>query len=169
MKKILTYILIVLIIVAVAIVVLGQSKDKPIVIVKGNLAHKPLPIKLNKTNDTECAMLIKTEENAAEVVAPNGDTWFFDDPGCMVKWLQDKKWKDKATLWVHTIDTKRWIKAQNAKFTTTYHSAMHYGFGAKEKGGNNTISFEQMVERMKRGETLANPKYRKKILGEHSE
>ena len=76
MKKILTYILIVLIIVAVAIVVLGQSKDKPIVIEKGNLAHKPLPIKLNKTNDTECAMLIKTEENAAEVVAPNGDTWF---------------------------------------------------------------------------------------------
>ncbi len=169
MKKILTYILIVLIIVAIAIIVLGQSKDKPIVIVKGNVEHKPLPIKLNKTNDTQCAMLIETQINAAEVVAPDGRTWFFDDPGCMLLWLKDKKWKDKATLWVYTIDTNRWIKAQDAHYSTTYHSAMHYGFGAKEKGDNKTISFKEMRDRMLRGETLANPKYRKKILGEKSE
>ena len=166
MKKIFSYLLVILIIVAVAIVVLGQSKDKPIVIEKGNLAHKPLPIKLNKTNDTECAMLIKTEQNAAEAISPDGKTWFFDDPGCMVKWLQKRDWKDKATLWVHTIDTNKWIKAQDAHFSTTYHSAMHYGFGAKERDGNGTIGFKQMSDRMLRGETLANPKYRKKILGE---
>jgi len=166
MKKILTILLtLALLIVGAVIIVSVYKKDAPIVVVKGNTQKRPLPIKLNKTNDTECAMLIKTERNAAEVVAPDGRTWFFDDPGCMVKWLKDKPFKDSATLWVHTLDTKRWIDAKKAKFGVKGHTAMHYGFGAREKETNETISFKEMMLRMYRGETLANPKYRKKLLG----
>jgi len=166
MKKVLTILLTVaLLIVGAVIIVSVYKKDAPIVVVKGNTQKRPLPIKLNKTNDTECAMLIKTERNAAEVVAPDGRTWFFDDPGCMVKWLKDKPFKDSATLWVHTLDTKRWIDAKKAKYGVKDHTAMHYGFGAREKETNETISFKEMMLRVYRNETLANPKYRKKLLG----
>jgi hypothetical protein len=110
-------------------------------------------------------MLIKSYRNAAEVVAPDGRTWFFDDPGCMVLWLKDKPFKDKAKLWVHTIDTKRWIDAKEAKYGITDHTEMHYGFGAREKEGNNTIDFNEMTLRMYRGQNLTNPKIRKKLLG----
>ncbi len=165
MKKILTPLLVVALLATVATILLSMAKkDSPIVIVVGNLDKKPLPIKLNKTNDTQCAMLIKSEKNAAEVIDSDGRTWFFDDPGCMVLWLKDKKWKDKATLWVHTIDTNRWIKANDANFGVTDHSEMHYGFGARERGSSKTISFKQMQLRVLRGETMANPKWRKKLL-----
>jgi len=167
MKKLLPLFGIILFLAVLAIIIISLAKkDATITVVKNNTSFKPLPIKLHKTNDTECAMLIEKNENAAEAIAPDGTTWFFDDPGCLAKWLEKKKWKKEAKLWVYTVDTKRWIDAKKAKYLTTYHSAMHYGFGAVEKEHNNTIDFEQMRLRMLRNQTLANPKYRKKILGE---
>ncbi len=167
MKKVLSAILSVIVLTVVALLLISQlKKDAPIVIAKGNLKQKPLPIKLNKTNDTECAMLIKTQVNAAEVALKDGRTWFFDDPGCMVKWIKDKPFKDSAKLWIYTVDTHRWVDAKKAKYLTTYHSAMHYGFGAVEKEKNGTIDFNEMVLRMYRNETMANPKFRKKLLGQ---
>ncbi len=167
MKKLLSLFLIILITVAAAVILISAlKKDSPIVIVKNNYSQKPLEIKLNKTNDTECAMLIKTQVNAAEVALKDGRTWFFDDPGCMVLWLKDKPFKDSAKLWIYTVDTHKWVDARKAKYLTTYHSAMHYGFAAVEKEQNQTvIDFDEMVLRMYRNETMANPKFRKKLLG----
>jgi nitrous oxide reductase accessory protein NosL len=110
-------------------------------------------------------MLIKTERNAAEVIAPDGRTWFFDDPGCMILWLQSRDWKDRAKLWVHTLDTKRWIDARKAWYGVKDSTAMHYGFGAREKKCTDCIGFDEMRLRMLRGENLTNPKIRKKLLG----
>jgi len=166
MKKLIPLTLTILLIAIIATIFISiAKKEAPIAVVKGNTEFKPLPIKLNKTNDTQCAMLIKSERNAAEVIAPDGRTWFFDDPGCMVLWLKDKPFKDKAKLWVHTIDTKKWIDAKKAKYGVTDHTEMHYGFGAREKETNTTIDFNEMVLRMYRGENLTNPKIRKKLLG----
>jgi len=166
MKKVLSILLTITLLVVVAVIAISAlKKDTPITISKGNRAQKPLPIKLNKTNDTECAMLIKTEKNAAEVALKDGRTWFFDDPGCMVKWLKDKPFKDSAKLWVHTVDSNKWIDAKEAKYKVTYHSAMHYGFGSLELGDSKSIDFKEMTLRMYRNETLANPKFRKKLLG----
>lgn len=167
MKQVLSILLGVIVLVVVIIIGISLFKsDAPIALKKGNFKQQPLPIKLNKTNDPECAMLIKTTRNAAEVAAPDGRTWFFDDPGCMVLWLKNKPFKGKAKLWVHTLDTKRWIDAHDAHFGVADHTAMHYGFGAREHAGKGTIDFNEMKLRMYRGETLKNPKIRKKILGE---
>jgi hypothetical protein len=57
------------------------------------------------------------------------------------------------------------MNAREAKYGVKDHTAMHYGFGAREKETNETISFKEMMLRIYRGETLANPKYRKKLLG----
>jgi len=166
MKKLMPLVLIALLIAIIATIFISLAKkEAPIAVVKGNTSFKPLAIKLNKTNDTQCAMLIKSERNAAEVIAPDGRTWFFDDPGCMILWLKDKPFKDKAKLWVHTIDTKRWIDAKEANYGIKDHTEMHYGFGAREKKSNETIDFDEMRLRMYRGENLTNPKIRKKLLG----
>ncbi len=155
-----------LFIAAIAIVFVSMAKkDAPIAVLEGNTAFKPLPIKIGKTNDTQCAMIIKSERNAAEVIAPDGRTWFFDDPGCMILWLKDRKWADKAVLWVHTIDTKRWIDARGAWYGIKDHTEMRYGFGAREKRCNDCIDFDEMRLRMLRGENLTDPKIRKKLLG----
>ena len=166
MKKLLPLLSIALLIAVIAIVFVSMAKkDAPVTIVKGNTVFKPLPIKINHTNDTQCAMLIKSERNAAEVIAPDGRTWFFDDPGCMILWLQEREWADKAVLWVHTLDTNRWIDARKAWYGVSDATEMHYGFGAHEKRCKECIDFEQMRLRMLRGENLTNPKIRKKLLG----
>ncbi len=150
----------------IATIFISMAKeDQPVTIVKGNMEMKALPIKLNHTNDTQCAMLIKTNYNAAQVAAPDGRTWFFDDPGCMALWIEDKPFRNEAKLWVHTIDTKQWIDAKKARFGITDRSVMGYGFGSRERDFNQTIDFEEMRLRMLRGENLADPKIRKKLLG----
>jgi len=166
MKKLLPLLSIALLIAVIAIVFVSLAKkEAPVTIVKGNTAFKPLPIKINHTNDTQCAMLIKSEHNAAEVIAPDGRTWFFDDPGCMILWLKERDWADKAVLWVHTIDTNRWIDARKAWYGIRDATEMRYGFGAREKKCDECIDFEEMRLRMLRGENLTNPKIRKKLLG----
>jgi hypothetical protein len=166
MKKLLPLLGIALFITVVAVLFVSMAKEEaPVTIVTGNTALKPLPIKLGHTNDPQCAMLIKTEQNAVEVVAPDGRTWFFDDPGCMILWLESRPLRDTAKIWVHTIDTDRWVDAREAGYGVTDHTAMHYGFGAREKRCAECIDFETMRLRMLRGENLTNPKIKKKLLG----
>ena len=166
MKKLLPLLSIVLLIAVIAIVFVSMAKkDGPVTIAKGNMTFKPLPIKINHTNDTQCAMLIKSERNACEAIAPDGRTWFFDDPGCMMLWLKERTWADKAVLWVHTLDTKRWINARKAWYGIKDATEMRYGFGARENKCDECIDFEKMRLRMLRGENLTNPKIRKKLLG----
>jgi len=166
MKKILPTLISLAVVVIIAVIFVSISKkDKPIVIVSGNTEMKALPIDINHTNDTQCAMIIKTIRNTAQLIAPDGRTWFFDDPGCMVLWMKDKPFKNKAKLWVHTLDTNSWVDARKAYFNTSDHTAMHYGFGSREHNQKGYIGFEEMYLRMLRGENLTNPKIRKKILG----
>jgi len=166
MKKILPLLIILLILGITAVVFISMAKnDQPITIVKGNTEMKALPLKVNFTNDPYCKMLITKEDNAAQVVAPDGKTWFFDDPGCMVLWLQDKDFKKSAKIWVHTLDTHKWIDAKSASYGVKDRTEMHYGFGARENKTDETIDFDEMVLRMYRGENLTNPKIRKKLLG----
>ena len=166
MKKILPLLVILVILGITAVVFVSMAKnDQPITIVKGNMEMKALPLKVNFTNDPYCKMLITKEHNTAQVVAPDGKTWFFDDPGCMVLWLQDKSFKNEAKLWVHSIDTQKWIDAKKAAYGVKDKTEMHYGFGAREKKIDETIDFEEMELRMYRGENLTNPKIRKKLLG----
>jgi nitrous oxide reductase accessory protein NosL len=166
MKKILPLLVTILFMAIVAMIVISMAKEEqPVTIIKGNIEQKALPIKLNFTNDTECKMLIRSEENAAQVVAPDGRTWFFDDPGCMVLWLEGKPFKKEAKLWVHSIDTHQWIDAKKAHYGITDHTAMHYGFGARERSTKQSIDYEEMRLRMLRGENLTDPKIRKKLIG----
>lgn len=166
MKKVLPILIsFVMVVIITGIFISMAKKDQPVTIISGNTEGKALDIELNHTNDVQCAMLIKHMENSAEAVAPDGRTWFFDDPGCMVLWLENRPFKDKAKLWVYAIDTSRWINARSAKYGVTDRTQMHYGFGAREEEQGRYIDFDEMRLRMLRGETLVNPKIRKKLLG----
>lgn len=166
MKKLLPLVIIFVILGITAVIFVSMSKnDQPVIIVKGNLEMKALPLKVNFTNDPYCKMLIIEQRNSTQVVSPDGNTWFFDDPACMVLWLEDKVFKDTAKLWIHSIDTKQWIDARKAWYGRTDRTAMHYGFGAREHKTEDAIDFAAMSLNVLRGEHLGNPKIRKMLLG----
>ena len=153
-----------LVAIIVATVLSLSSQQKMTTIIKGNIDAKPINIELHKYQDSQCGMVIDSIEYASEIVSPSGETWFFHDHGGMVKWLERQPFKKDATIWVHALDTNRWIDAQKAHYTRDEDTPMHYGFGAYEKAKSNTISFEQMRLFTLRGETMANPKIRKQLL-----
>lgn len=165
MKKLLPLLIILVILGITAILFVSMAKnDQPVTIVKGNTKMEPLPLKVNFTNDPYCKMLIKTQVNSSQVIAPDGNTWFFDDPACMVLWLQDKAFKHTAKLWIYSIDTHQWIDAKKAWYGRADETAMHYGFGAREKQIKGSIDFSTMALYVLRGEHLGNPKIRKMLL-----
>ncbi len=167
MKKLAPIFTTILIMAIIMIVFFSLAKQEQMITVyKGNLTQKPLSIKLHHLQDPQCAMVVEKNEFAAQLAAKSGKTWIFDDVGCMVLWSDDKVFLDPPKLWVYTLDSKKWIDAKKAYYSTTEHTPMHHGFGAHEFPDARYISYEEMRLRTLRKEDMSNPVIRKKLLGE---
>ena len=108
-------------------------------------------------------MDVKNLDYAVQVVMQNGDTYFFDDIGCMILWLKEHQ-GDVAKRYVKTLDTKRWIAVEKAYYSRIAPSPMGYGFGAVEASKEGLVSYEKMQALMLKGETLRDPAVKKKLL-----
>jgi len=139
------------------------TKQQMVTLITGNIKKEPLPIILNHYQDSECGMVIDSLEYASQVVAPNGNTWFFHDHGGMVDWLNRKSFKNEAILWIYAKDTKKWIDAKKAYYSRDEKTPMHYGFGAYEHKKDKLIDFKTMQLHMLRGEHMANPIIRQQL------
>lgn len=166
MKKITPFLIIASLVLIIVIVFLSLSKDsKMIVIHEGNVKQTPIDMKKGIYQDSDCGMIINEMSDLSQVVIKNGKTWFFHDHGGMVKWLDDKEFKDSSVIWLKSRDTKKWINARGAFYSLTDETAMGYGFGAYENKRDSLVDFDTMRLRMLRGETLNNPSIRKQLLG----
>lgn len=142
---------------------MSNSQNMRVVYTK-NYDKKVIPIVPGKFQDSDCGMVIDDISYASQVIADDGKTWFFHDHGGMVHWLQNKSFKDDATIFVMTKDSLKWIDGRKAWYSRTDITPMFYGFGAYEKRKEDLIDFQTMVLLMNRGETMANPKVKKMLL-----
>ena len=142
-----------------------SSTQNMVVLQEGNSDKKALDIVLGKYQDSDCGMIIDDISYAAQVVAPDGRTWFFHDHGGFVNWLKDKKFKNEAIIWVMANDSKKYIDGKKAYYSRTDTTPMGYGFGAYENFQDGFIDYDTMTKHMLRGETLNNPKIRVQLLG----
>lgn len=166
MKKIIPYLISIFIIAILAVIFISFVKQEHIVVIKeGNHEHKALPITLGKYQDSDCGMIVESLEFACQFSTPDGKTRFFHDIGGMANYLKSKSYKDDIVAWVYTKDTQQWIDAKSAFYTTNEVTPMSYGFGAYEKAQEKSIDYAEMFLRVERGETLQDPRLRKKALG----
>lgn len=166
MKRILPILTaVVLIFIIVMIFVSMANEKKMIVVEEGNHSHKPVEVKLNHHQDTQCGMTITTLKHSAQAVSPEGKTWFFDDVGCLALWYKNVKFKEKTKVWVYSNDTNEYIDGRLAWYDRISATTMGYGFGAYKEKKEGMITFDEMILKMYRGETLANPLIRKQLLG----
>ncbi|NPA81470.1 MAG: hypothetical protein GXO31_02555 [Epsilonproteobacteria bacterium] len=142
-----------------------QGCEKKDLVFEGNKDKKPIEFPLHKVQCPKCHMEVDSLSHSVQVITNDGKTYIFDDPGCMVLWLEDNKIDPKSvTIWAYTGDTHRWIDAKKAWYSLTDQTPMNYGFGAYENRKEGYVDFETMRIKMLRGENLANPKIRKKLL-----
>ncbi|MEN4044909.1 MULTISPECIES: hypothetical protein [Sulfurimonas] len=167
MKKFMPILLIGIIVIVIVTLFLSLEKTQKMVVIKeGNLKQLPLKMELHKFQDSDCGMVIDDLTYASQVVAPDGKTWFFHDHGDFVHWLSDKKFQDRAVIWVMSRDTHRWIDGRKAYYTLNELTPMGYGFGAYEHKKEGMVDFDTMRLKMLRGETMKDPKIRKQLLGQ---
>lgn len=142
-----------------------DNKDKITLKMSGNTKLLPIDIIPHKMQDPHCMMAIESQNHSAQATSPSGNTWFFDDIGCLILWIEDKNFKDEAKLYAFSIDSKKWIDAKEACYIIGTKTPMLYGFGTYESKSEKCIDFKTLRLKMLQGETMANPKIRKKILG----
>ncbi len=166
MKKILINILTFTVVVAVIMVLflsLGTDEGTRYVY-KGNITHQPVKIKSKEYQCSECNMDIEDMRYEAQIITKSGDTYFFDDIGCIVLWLENHQIKVEKVI-TKTLDTNRWIDVKKAWYSRTVPSPMGYGFGAFEVKKDGFIGYEEMRILMLQGKNLHDPFVRKKLLG----
>jgi len=165
MKKILINILTFVIVLAVIVVLflsLG-SEEGARYVYKGNTEHKAVAVKPKEYQCSECNMDIEALEYLAEVITEEGDTYFFDEIGCLVLWLKNHHPKIHSIL-TQTLDTHRWIDAKKAWYTRRAHTPMGYGFAAFEVKKDGFIDYDEMKLLMLQGKNLHDPFVKKKLF-----
>ncbi len=166
MKKILINILTFAIVISVIVILLvsfGSSEGNRYVY-KGNMTHEALNIKSKEYQCSECSMDVEDLEYAAQLISKEGNTYFFDDIGCVVLWLENHS-PNTQSIVTQTLDTHRWIDAKKAWYSRIAPSPMGYGFAAVENKKENLISYDEMKLLMLQGKNLHDPFVKKKLLG----
>ena len=166
MKKILINVLTFSIVIAVIVILLVSfgSSDGNRYVYKGNIEYKAVNIKAKEYQCSECSMDVEDLEYAAQLIGKDGNTYFFDDIGCVVLWLENHS-PDIQIILTQTLDTHRWIDATKAWYSRIAPSPMGYGFAAVENKKEGLITYEDMKLLMLQGKNLHDPFVKKKLLG----
>lgn len=91
-----------------------------------------------------CAMVLSDKRFGAQLVASDGERYFFDDVGCMVLYAEQHG-LTSARAWVRDAGTGRWVDAQRARYVAGAASPMDFGFEARAQDG---VSFADMRDRV---------------------
>lgn len=166
MKKILLNLLTVAVVIAVIMVLLTSliNKEGAKHIYHDNTSYQAISIKPNEYQCSECNMFVEDIDYAAQLITKEGDTYFYDDIGCLIIWLENNA-LDTQIILTKTLDTHLWIDATKAWYSRIEPSPMQYGFGAFEVQKESLISYEEMKLLMLQGKHLHDPFVKKKLLG----
>lgn len=80
-----------------------------------------------------CAMLVSQPKPAAQLVTSKGERLWFDDVGCMVAWVAEKK-QEPQHMWVRAPEGEGWVEAKTARFASGERTPMDYGFVPAREG-----------------------------------
>ena len=122
---------------------------------KGNWPDGMVEIKWDRDTCVRCNMVISDRRFAAQMRGgPDNTVFKFDDPGCLVFWLQEKAEKypwmaDAATrMWLADFNSKsreemRWLDPKRAYYVTRT-SPMGYNFAAVAAPLAGALDFTDM-------------------------
>ncbi len=167
MKKILMPLLSVVLLIAIIVSVVLSIADKKHakVVLLDNTDAKAIIIAPKEYQCSTCKMEIEQIPYAVEIVNSNGKTWFFDDMGCAIEWLEHQDFKDNVAIWTQTEDTKEWVDATTACYRRDALTPMNFGFAAQKTCTEKMIDYNTMRLKVLRGETMKDPYIRKQLLG----
>jgi hypothetical protein len=91
------------------------------------------PIEWHKQPCAHCAMLVGEPAHAAQLITSEGEVLTFDDPGCALSYLDERR-PHVHRLWFHHASADRWLPADQVAFTPGGTTPMGSGLLAVELG-----------------------------------
>ncbi len=167
MKKILVNIFVFAMVIGVIVILLLSfgSDEGAKYVYKNNMDHRIIEIKPKEYQCSECNMDIEDLDYMVELITENGNTYFFDDIGCVVLWLKNHSPKINKVM-VRTLDTHQWIEAEKAWYSRTAHTPMGYGFAPYAEKKEGFVSYDEMKLLMLQGKNLHDPFVKKQLLSQ---
>jgi copper chaperone NosL len=100
-------------------------------------APKPVEIVLNEEACSHCQMAVSQRDFAAEVVFAGGAAEYFDDIGCLIRWVKVHI-PEKAGIFVIDKVSGEWFDGNTAHYVRSarFHSPMSYGILAFKNSGD---------------------------------
>lgn len=98
----------------------------------------PQPVAWNRQPCAHCRMLVGEPAHAAQLVTTAGDVLFFDDPGCLLRYL-DEHAPAVHRAWFHHRGEDRWLEAGEVGFVPAPSTPMGFGLAATDRASPGAI------------------------------
>lgn len=108
----------------------------------------PVPIVFDKEACAHCHMQIGDPRLAAQAQLQDGSVLNFDDPGCLLVWLEQVREPPRA-VWLRAYHQDRWLSRDAAAFIDVGETPMGFGLGAVERGTQGAIGWEEAAARVR--------------------
>ena len=108
----------------------------------------PVPIVFDKEACAHCHMQIGDSHLAAQAQLQDGSVLNFDDPGCLLVWLEQAREEPRA-IWLRAYREDRWLSRASTAFIEVGETPMGFGLGAVEQGTPGGISWEEAAARVR--------------------
>jgi len=96
------------------------------------------PIEWNRQPCAHCQMLVGEPRHAAQLITATGEVLVFDDPGCALRYLEQRR-PAVHRLWFHHGTEDRWIPSDRVGFTAGGTTPMGSGLVAVERDAPNAL------------------------------
>jgi hypothetical protein len=106
------------------------------------LPDGPEPVVWNRQACAHCRMAVGEPAHAAQLITTDGDALFFDDPGCLMKYLDDRSPKVHR-IWFHAHASERWLSAGDVGFVTGVTTPMGFGLAATDRTASGALTLDQ--------------------------
>lgn len=135
-----------LVVAAVAVLAVGALVAA--LVLRGRpLPDQPVPIVWNREPCAHCRMLVGEPAHAAQLVTKEGDVKVFDDPGCLLHYLDDHG-SDVHRIWFHDSTADRWLAPEEVGFLSGAKTPMNYGLAAVPAATPGAIALDHARTRM---------------------
>lgn len=135
-----------IVVAALAVVAVGTLVAA--LILRGRpLPDDPVSIVWNREPCAHCRMLVGEPAFAAQLVTTAGDVHVFDDPGCLLHYLEDRK-PDVHRIWFHDSTADRWLAPEEVGFVRDANTPMNYGLAAVPAKTPGAVALEDARRRL---------------------
>lgn len=114
-----------------------------------------VPVVWDKTACAHCRMHVGEPGFAAQLQLKDGRVLDFDDPGCLVKWLdahpQDASSEAVHGMYFHHKAEDRWLSRDDAGFVAAVPSPMGFGIAAVDAATPGASTFAQAAAQIRSG------------------